>query len=699
VIVFHSTQSKLTFFPLCLGSNIIDGGVKETIRRRWITSTTEDEIGPYDSEGKRLKFEAPRSKTIAENFQHFVEIHKPFVDKFYVPKGHEMLFMTHGQTHGGYPGWGLALATFTGQCSADQIGWWLPLLYTFQITCSYSQTELGTGSNVRGLATTAHFDKETQEFVLNTPTLRSMKWWPSSLTSSTHTIVYAQLILDGKEYGTHPFLVQVRDENLHQLPGVEVLDVGLKAGENEVDIGALRLKDVRIPRRHLFEKRQHISPDGKYVKHDLSDGGGSNNEKGSYLTMMTARVMMVAGASIFLSKAATIAVRYSAVRRQGFKESEKGQSYKSEQNKIIDYKMNQFLLMKNLALAFAIRFTSKMLSDRMNDIATDNTDAATDLSEMHATSAGLKGYCCYASTLGIEEMRKACGGAGYLMASGIAKLEADYKWRATAEGDTFVMLLETAKYLMKACKDAQEGRELSGLAQCLAVLRDSTFAVNDIRPKEPRTADDLMSIDYLLEWFKFRTIAQVKMTRDSLDARMKAGESFNEAWKALTLRAIYTGQSHVLYFMLTKFAERVKQCEDAACQAVLQRLCVLFALADMMDGKQWQGLYDISTFTLIEEATSSVCNALRPDSVALVDSWDYTDAALNSTIGAKDGNIYERQYTAALRSETNKSKKPEFLEAIKPYLDLEFLALRNKSSPMCDPDDTTSYPPALQSNL
>lgn len=40
---------------------------------------------------------------------------------------------------------------------------------------------IGHGSNVRGLQTTATFDKKTQEFVLNTPTLRSIKWWISNL--------------------------------------------------------------------------------------------------------------------------------------------------------------------------------------------------------------------------------------------------------------------------------------------------------------------------------------------------------------------------------------------------------------------------------------------------------------------------------------------------------------------------------------
>lgn len=42
----------------------------------------------------------------------------------------------------------------------------------------YAQTELGHGSNVRGIETTAIYDKQTQEFILNSPTLTSTKWWP-----------------------------------------------------------------------------------------------------------------------------------------------------------------------------------------------------------------------------------------------------------------------------------------------------------------------------------------------------------------------------------------------------------------------------------------------------------------------------------------------------------------------------------------
>lgn len=42
------------------------------------------------------------------------------------------------------------------------------------------------GTYIRGLETTATYDPKSQEFVLNSPTLTSIKWWPggSKLISS-----------------------------------------------------------------------------------------------------------------------------------------------------------------------------------------------------------------------------------------------------------------------------------------------------------------------------------------------------------------------------------------------------------------------------------------------------------------------------------------------------------------------------------
>jgi hypothetical protein len=48
---------------------------------------------------------------------------------------------------------------------------------------------------------------------------------------------------------------------------------------------------------------------------------------------------------------------------------------------------------------------------------------------VHAAGAGLKSLCTVIAADGIEDLRRCCGGHGYLMSSGIAPLEADYKVR------------------------------------------------------------------------------------------------------------------------------------------------------------------------------------------------------------------------------------------------------------------------------
>lgn len=55
------------------------------------------------------------------------------------------------------PHFGLFVPTIMGQGSDEQMMWWLPRAIVFQIVGCYAQTELGHGSNVRGLQTVATY--------------------------------------------------------------------------------------------------------------------------------------------------------------------------------------------------------------------------------------------------------------------------------------------------------------------------------------------------------------------------------------------------------------------------------------------------------------------------------------------------------------------------------------------------------------
>ena len=112
--------------------------------------------------------------------------------------------------------------------SKEQQKAWLPLAREGHYFGAYAQTELGHGSNVRGLETLATFDKETDEFIIDSPTLTSMKWWPTGMYACTHAVVFANLILEGKPCGVHGFFLQLRDHDGRLMPGVEVGEIGPK---------------------------------------------------------------------------------------------------------------------------------------------------------------------------------------------------------------------------------------------------------------------------------------------------------------------------------------------------------------------------------------------------------------------------------------------------------------------------------------
>eukprot|EP01118_Nematostelium_gracile_P012697 TRINITY_DN4676_c0_g1_i1.p1 TRINITY_DN4676_c0_g1~~TRINITY_DN4676_c0_g1_i1.p1 ORF type:complete len:1338 (-),score=335.21 TRINITY_DN4676_c0_g1_i1:47-4060(-) len=652
-------------------TNYFDGGAEKTKRRRWI-------LAPIEKFDVKNKHNLDLVGHLREHVGYFMKIHEPHWDT-YVPTREEGAWMSEGSVFQGslMNHYGLFLPTIELNGSDEQRKWWSQRAKTMQIIGSYAQTELGHGSNVRGLRTIAEYDAKTQEFILNTPTLRSMKWWPGTLGKvATHAIVYAQLILNGKEYGVHSFMVQIRDENHLPLSGIELGDLGPKLGDHANDTGYMRMKDVRIPREFMLAKYQQVLPNGEYVK----SADKTKNSKLHYTTMIFTRGSMVKTAGGFLSRAVTIGVRYGCVREQGFVDTTK-KNFSAPERQIIDYQVQRFRLFKPLADAYAIRFTGSWMLrqiSQMESTSGSNRMSNVDiLPEIAASSGGLKGLCTFLCWKGIEDVRKCCGGNGYLMSAGLAPLAANYVWQTTAEGDFILLQLSTALFLLKSINTAVSGGKLPEICSYLADI--GTVGELPVAGNSAQFAD----LDFLQSLFKRCALLTVSTVGQIFSEKLaQVNGHYSEAFNLCSLELVSAVKSHCYLIMVNNFIDAVRNCPDAKVASGLADMCVMFCLSCMIEEPQWNGLFSTEQLKLLKACMLDTMEKIRPNAIAFTDAFDFSDRVLGSTIGGYEGNVYEALYSEALESPLNQTDPFDgYQDYLRPHLDLEFLKVGNKVAP------------------
>ncbi|XP_054026689.1 peroxisomal acyl-coenzyme A oxidase 1 isoform X2 [Dryobates pubescens] len=534
---------------------------------------------------------------------------------------------------------------------------WLPLVRGVKIIGTYAQTEMGHGTHLRGLETTATYDPATQEFILNSPTVTSIKWWPGGLgKTSNHAIVLAQLYTQGQCKGLHAFIVPIRQMGTHEpLPGITVGDIGPKFGFDEIDNGYLKMDNYRIPRENMLMKYAQVEPDGTYVK-PVSD-------KLTYGTMVFIRSLIVGDAARALSKACTIAIRYSAVRHQS--ELKPGEP----EPQILDYQTQQYKLFPLLATAYAFHIVGAYIKNTYRRISGDiSSGDLSELPELHALTAGLKAFTSWIANAGVEECRMACGGHGYSRCSGIPDIYVTLTPCCTYEGENTVMMLQTARFLVKSYNQVASGQQVTGMVSYLNDLSRQRIQPQHVAARAVTVR--LNDPASLAEAYKARAARLVEAAAKNLQAELNHRKSKEEAWNRTSVDLVRASEAHCHYVVVKLFAAKLSEVSNAAVRAVLTELCLLYALYGISKntGDFLQvGILTDAQITQVNQRVKELLAIIRPNAVALVDSFDFHDVHLGSVLGRYDGNVYENMFEWAKKSPLNKTEVHQsFHKHLKP---------------------------------
>jgi len=484
----------------------------------------------------------------------------------------------------------------------------------------FAMTETGHGSNVRGLKTTATYDRSTNEFIIHTPTHQDGKEYIGNAIDSKMASVFAQLIVDGENHGVHALLVPVRDEAHNLLPGIKIEDCGYKLGLNGVDNGRIWFDKVRIPKENLLNKFGDIDENGKY-------NSPIKNPSKRFFTMLGTLVggrVCVPRAGLSAAKTGlSIAIKYAAKRRQFA--SGKGDT----ETLLLDYPSHQRRLMPLLAKAYALDFALTALAkDYCQNINSD-------MRRIEGAAAGLKSHATWFTTQALQECREACGGKGYLHENRIGDLKADTDIFTTFEGDNTVLMQLVAKgILSNFSKEFHEEGFFAVLKMLSAQLSTNVFERNPIS-KRNSDRNHLLSSHFHLSAFRYREQKLLYSVSQRMRGLIKTTKSSTTAFLKCQTHMLALAEAHIERNVLENFISQVKSTKDVTCKNMLKKLSRLYALHTIESHKGFylEAEYMNSSKTkAIRTIVDELCADVRTQALPLVEAFGIPDEILAAPI-------------------------------------------------------------------
>ncbi|KAK3184048.1 hypothetical protein Dsin_031334 [Dipteronia sinensis] len=504
--------------------------------------------------------------------------------------------------------WGGAILFFGTKRHHDK---WLRDTENYVVKGCFAMTELGHGSNVRGIETVTRYDSNTGEFVINTPCESAQKYWIGGAANhATHTIVFSQLEIDGKNQGVHAFICQIRDADGNVCPNIRIADCGHKIGLNGVDNGRIWFDNVRIPRENLLNSVADVTPDGKY----LSSIKDPDQRFAAFLAPLTSGRVTIASSAVYSAKVGlAIAIRYSLSRRAF--------SLKPNEPEVLllDYPNHQRRLLPLLAKTYAMSSAANYLKM----IYVNRTPQSNKT--IHVVSSAFKAILSWHNMRTLQECREACGGQGLKTENHIGHFKGEFDVQSTFEGDNNVLMQQVSKALHSEYIAAQrkntpfQGFGLEHMNKPCPVIPSQL------------TSSKLRSSQFQMDAFCLRERDLLSRFVSEVSQLQAKGETKEIAFVQSYQLAEDLGRAFSDRTILQIFIEAEATVSSGSLKNVVGLLRSMYALICLEEDATFlrYGYLSMDNAAAVRKEVMQLCSELRPHALALVSSFGVPDAFLS----------------------------------------------------------------------
>ncbi|CAA6673927.1 unnamed protein product [Spirodela intermedia] len=450
---------------------------------------------------------------------------------------------------------------------------WLKDSENLSVKGCFAMTELGHGSNVRGIETIATYDSSAGEFIINTPCESAQKYWIGGAgIHANHTIIFAQLHIQGKNQGVHAFAARIRDD------------------DGTFD-------NLRVPRQNLLNSVCDVLPDGQYVS-VIED---PDQRFAAFLAPLTFGRVSIIASAVYSSKVAlSIAIRYSLTRR----------AFSIEPNgpevPLLDYPTHQRRL---LPLRMYVKRTPEMNK------------------AIHIYSSAFKASMTWHNMRTLQECREACGGQGLKTENRVGVHKGEFDVQSTFEGDNNILMQQVSKALLAEYITAQRRRKpFKGLG---------LEHMNDPSPVIPAnlTSSVVRSIQFQMDMLRLRERDLLGRLAKEISDHQARGERKEYAFILSYQVSEELGRAFSDLAVLQTLVEAEMAATNGPVKEVLGLLRTTYALIIIEEDASFlrYGFLTPGGATVVsgEERGGALCGELRPHALSIVTSFGIPPSLLS----------------------------------------------------------------------